>query len=135
MSAKKVEDGFVSRPRVKKFFPLPSLTRQEFRDECDLEIILKRFGSTEAGMAAIQNAIDLSKLRFDDVSAVPDFRAARDHVIAAEAKFMALPAIVRQRFDNDAALFLDFATNPDNLDEMRAMGLANPKPVEPEKAK
>lgn len=134
MNAKREDFKEVVRPRVQKFFPEPSLTRQEFKDECDLELILKRFGSTEAGMAAIQNAVDLSNLRFDDVSAVPDFRAARDQIMQAEAKFMALPAQVRARFDNDAALFLDFATDPKNLDEMRAMGLANPKPVEPVKA-
>lgn len=117
------------RPRVKTVFSGPSLTRQEFKDECDLALTLKRFGRTPEGQAALRNAQGFAEgCRFGDVSAVPDFRAARDAVNAANAKFMALPAIVRRRFDNDPAAFLDFMSNPDNLDEARSLGLCKPAP-------
>lgn len=120
----------MKRERVQVVFTLPSKTRQEFKDECDLNLTMKRFARTPEGAAALQNATGFAQgLRFEDVSAVPDFRTARDCVIAAESKFMALPAIIRKRFDNDAAAFLDFASNPDNLDEMRSMGLAKPLEV------
>ena len=33
------------RERVQIFFDEPSLTRQEFKDECDLGLILKRFSA------------------------------------------------------------------------------------------
>lgn len=120
------------RPRVKYVNDSPSLTRQEFKEECDLGLILKRFSKTPQGRAALANASGFAEgTRFDDVSMVPDFRAARDAVNAANAKFMALPAIVRRRFDNDPAAFLDFCQNPANLDEARVLGLAKPAPVEP----
>lgn len=127
-----VEEVGVCMSRVQKFFVKPSLTRQEFKRECDLELTIKKFAKTPEGQLALRNAQGFaSGVRFDDVSAVPDFRAARDAVIAAEASFEALPSIVRKRFDNDPAVFLDFATNPKNLDELRSMGLARAKPPEP----
>lgn len=120
------------RPRVQVFFNEPSLTRQEFKEECDLGNILKRFQATPEGRAALTNASGFAETcQFGDVSAVPDFRAARDAIIQANASFMALPPKVRRRFDNDAASFLDFMQNPDNEAEARELGLLNPKVENP----
>nr|QJB18763.1 MAG: internal scaffolding protein [Microvirus sp.] len=119
-----------SRPRVQKFFVGPSLTRQEFKDECDLALTLKKFGKTPEGQLALKNAQGFAEgCRFDDVTAVPDFRAARDAVNAANASFMRLPPEIRRRFDNDPAAFLDFVQDPKNLDEARTLGLAKPAPI------
>lgn len=122
----------MERKRVQKFFIKPSLTKQAYKDECDLSLIVKRFAKTPEGRLALDNAAGyVSNVHFDDVSQVPDFRAAQDIVLAANDRFMALPAIVRRRFNNDPAEFLDFATNPVNLEEMRKLGLAKPaKPAE-----
>jgi len=126
--------GSFDRPRVQKFFNKPSLTRQEFKQDCDLGLLLKRFGRTPEGKRALESAYGFAQnLRFEDVSAVPDFRTARDAVNAANERFMALPALLRRRFNNDPAEFLDFALNPSNLDEMRALGLAKPLAQEPER--
>lgn len=120
----------VKRERIQKIFTKPSLTRQEFKADCDLGLLLKRFGRTPEGLNALRNCQGYAEgSRFDDVSDIPDFRAARDAVNAANSSFMALPAIVRRRFDNDPAMFLDFIQNPDNLDEARRLGLS--KPAEP----
>lgn len=131
-----VEAPVRSRPRVQIFFDdCPSLTRQEFKDECDLGKILERFRRTPEGEEAFRSASGFAEeCRFDDVSCVPDFRASRDTIIAAEAKFMALPPMVRRRFDNDAAAFLDFVQDPKNLDEARALGLCKPAPQDAVKA-
>lgn len=119
------------RERVQIRFDDPSLTRQEFKDECDLGMILKRFQATPEGRQALSSAQGFAETcQFGDVSAVPDFRAARDAVIAANQRFMALPPIVRRRFDNDPAAFLDFMQNPANESEARSLGLLKPK-VEP----
>jgi phage internal scaffolding protein len=110
--------------RVQTHFTEPSLTRQEFKDECDLGLTLRRFGKTIDGRRALQNAQGFAEgLHFDDVSHITDFRSAQDAIIAGKAAFMQLPAMLRRRFDNDPAYFLDFVTNPQNLDECRALGL------------
>lgn len=124
----------VERKRVQVFFNDPSRTKQEFKDECDLALTIKRFQRTPEGRELLNNIQNSYGGQYLDVSSVPDFRAARDAINAANASFMALPAIVRRRFDNDPALFLDFCSNPANLAEMRSLGLAKPATVNPGEA-
>lgn len=140
MNVEEIRDSYINaageivqqRNRVKKMFSKPSKTRQEFKDECDLSLLLKKFGRTPEGRAALTNARGFAEgAQFADVSAVPDFRAARDAVNAANSNFMALPAIARRRFNNDPAEFLDFIQNPANRDEAISLGLAKPRPVVP----
>jgi len=114
--------------RVIQHFDDPSLTRQEFKDECDLGKIIARFSQSPEGLEQLEKARGFVEGRFLDVSEPVDYRTALDHVRAAEEAFMRLPAPVRTRFDNDPAGFLDFVDDPKNLDELRAMGLCNPKP-------
>lgn len=116
------------RKRVQKIFEKPSLTRQEFRKECDLALTIKRFAKTPEGRLALRNAQGYAgNAQFLDVTAIPDYRTALDTVNRSNASFLALPAIVRRRFDNDAAYFLDFCSDPKNLPELRQMGLAKPE--------
>jgi len=109
-----------------------SLTRQEFKDECDLELTIKRFSRTDEGRQALAKAQGFIGGRFEDVSDIPDYRTALDQVQRAKEAFERLPAMLRKRFDNDAALFLDFVDNPANLDELISLGLAKPKVESPE---
>jgi hypothetical protein len=47
----------------------------------------------------------------------------------AETAFMSLPAQVRREFDNDPLQFVDFASDPENVPQMRTWGLAPPEAV------
>lgn len=118
--------------RVQKFFSRPSRTKQAFKAECDINEIVKRFRKI-AGPDCLEKLDGYAGGLYGDFSEVVDYRTARDQIIAAEASFEALPAIVRKRFGNDPAEFLDFCQNSDNIGELRAMGLAKPAPtvVEP----
>jgi len=117
--------------RVMFHFDDPSLTRQEFKDECDLGKIIARFSATPEGLEQLQLARGFVEGRFEDVSEIPDYQTALAHVKAADEAFLRLPPLVRTRFDNDPAKFLDFVDDPKNIDELRQMGLANPaKPVD-----
>jgi phage internal scaffolding protein len=118
------EDG---TKRVQYFCEGPSLTRQEFRDECDLGKIIARFSMTPEGQEALMKAQGYLDARFEDVSGVVDYQTALEQVKAADEAFMRLPAIVRTRFDNDPAKFLDFVDDPKNGDEMIKLGLRAPK--------
>lgn len=114
--------------RVQKYFTKPSLTRQEFKQDCDLGSTLRRFGRTVDGRFALRNAQGFAEgLEFGDVSHITDFRSAQDAIAQGKAAFDRLPATLRRRFDNDPAYFLDFVTNPENLPECRALGLAKPE--------
>lgn len=93
-------------------------TKQSFKEECDINTIVRRFGITGE---APQNVTPPSYQAFNDVF---DFRSAMHAIMDAEKSFMAMPSDVRGRFQNDPQLFLEFCGNPANQEEMVRMGLA-----------
>lgn len=103
----------------------PSLTRQEFADECDVNALMARYEKT-GQMIPSRNA---GPPQYLDLTDVPDLHAAMNIMRDAEAAFMRLPAVVRREFENDVTQFVEFAEDPENLDQMREWGLA--KPAEP----
>lgn len=65
--------------------------------------------------------------QYGDFSGVPDYKTGLERIQAADEMFMSLPAKIRDRFSNDPANFIAFATDEKNLEEMREMGLAPKK--------
>lgn len=106
---------------------LPSLTRQEFAAECDINNLMAQFEKTGI-LPTHQNA---GEPRYLDVSDVPDLQLAHNILNDATTAFMSLPATVRRDFDNDPIKFINFAENPENLPKLREWKLAPPAPVEP----
>lgn len=101
-----------------------SLAVQSQKDESDINVIVKRFGVT--GMLP---QVPMPPSYEDFTESVSDYRTALDLIREADRSFMALPADVRKRFDNDAGAFVAFASDPGNIEELRKMGLAVPKEV------
>lgn len=113
----------------------PSLTRQEFLLECDINTIMKQYDSVGAGINGLPQGV--RQPYYADFTSVPDsLLGFMTFMQEAEAAFMSLPAVVRKEFDNDAVAFVDFASDPENLEQMRTWGLAPPKeaPKPPEPA-
>lgn len=110
----------------------PTMTQQHFKDECDINSIVERFGLTGELPSDIKAPV------YGDFTGVTDFRSALHQVMAAEDAFMQMPAKVRSRFDNDPALFVDFCSDPRNREEAESLGLLVPKastpPASPPKA-
>lgn len=112
--------------RREKSFSLPSRTKQAFKQECDINHIMARFKRVQ-GAEFLTQYNGYVGGQFGDFSQIPDYRTALEQVRAAEGVFGALPAIVRKRFGNDPAEFLDFCQNPENESELVRLGLATPK--------
>lgn len=106
---------------------LPSLTRQEFADECDINKLMAQYEKT----GILPSNMNGSPPRYLDVSDVPDLPLALNLLNEATSAFMSLPATVRRDFDNDPVKFINFAENPENIEKMREWKLAPPAPVEP----
>ena len=96
----------------------PSRTQQSFKDECDINNIVKRYRET-----GVITHLASSEAFYDDVSNVPDYQTALGVVMDAEEKFMQLPATVRKRFDNDPAQMLEFIQDDNNYEEAVSLGL------------
>lgn len=101
--------------------------QQHMAAACDINNIMANYVAT-GELTHINGAA----ATYGDFSEVLDYREGLHQIQAAGEMFMELPAKVRDRFDNDPAKFLDFATNPDNIEDMRSMGLAPALPPKPE---
>lgn len=94
-----------------------SLAQQQFKDDSDINTIVRRFnlsGELPSGVSVPQ---------YGDFLAVYDYHSAMNVVRSADAAFMAMPAHVRARFDNDPGLFVDFISDEKNRAEAEALGL------------
>lgn len=96
------------------------VTKQADLKESDINLLFKRFEKTGTLPSMIAK-----EGKYGDFSEVPDYQEAVEIVITAREQFDNLDAHVRNRFDNDPAKFLEFATNEKNLDEMEKLGLLN----------
>ena len=101
---------------------LPSLTRQEFAAECDINTLMSQYEKT-----GIISHINPRTPQYLNLVGVPDLQTAHEIIQNAAREFMALPATTRAQFDNDPMKFVKFAENPDNIAKMREWGLAPPE--------
>lgn len=112
----------------------PSMARQEFAEECDINQLMKRYetyAGTGPGNLPLSNN-DPSKMFYADFTALPmNLIDYHQYMAEAEHAFMTLPAVVRREFENSPYLFVEFASDPANLEQMRTWGLAPAAPKEP----
>jgi len=104
----------------------PTLAQQHFKDECDINNILRQFNIT-----GLLPEAPLSP-RYGDFTGIMDYHTALNAVIAAEDGFMALPADLRARFANDPENLINFLNDESNKDEAIKLGLVDQKLIENE---
>lgn len=104
--------------------PEPTRTQQQFKDECDINILYSRYLET----GEIPQVLD-EGLAYGDFTGIFDFKTAMNAVRAAEETFTQLPARIKNRFDNDPQKLLEFMNKEENRDEAEFLGLVT-KPQE-----
>lgn len=106
-------------------------TQQQFRDQCDINNIMKKYKLADLKRATIELAERWGR----DLASVPDFHTAMNTVAKATEAFASMPADIRKRCNNDPAEFLDFVRDPKNESEFIRFGVvvpvAAPKAPEP----
>jgi len=101
----------------------PSLAQQHMKDECDINVLVERFGVTgQLPVAPIEPS-------YGDFSGVGDYHSAMNAIKAADNAFMALPAKIRAKFDHDPNALLNYLQNEENRDEAIQIGLIDGRPV------
>ncbi len=117
MDKVKIYTAYSPPPKVvmKKFGD--SLTRQSEAASCNINKIMEKYEKT--GVLPVMKREEF----FADVSSMGDYRQALSQVQMADEAFMELPAKLRARFENDAAMFLDFCSDIANREEMVELGL------------
>jgi phage internal scaffolding protein len=122
-----VFDGTITNPITGEITSPPSRAKQEFKDQCDMNNIIKAYRLTGQINHVAANA---AQGRYEDLPDEFDLQQSLNVVREADAAFASLPAKLRDRFGNDPGKFLGFLSDPDNLDEARRLGIVNsaPKP-------
>lgn len=125
MSKLEIRKPYDKVPRVAVVFdPDEGVTQQSFKDECDVNNILKKFERT--GM--LEHAARFSG-EYGDFITADDYHGYMNKVVEAQQMFEQLPAAWRKRFGNDPASFLEFMDNPENEAEMRELGMLPAEPA------
>lgn len=100
-----------------------SMVQQQFAEETNINNIMAKYQKT-----GLLTHVARYAGTYGDFSGVPDYKEGLERIMAAEDMFMSLPATIRDRFNNDPANFIEFATDASNIDEMRKLGLAPEAP-------
>ena len=103
----------------------PSLTKQSFKDECNINKIMAKFQRT----GAIDHYSTYAE-QYGDCTPM-ELADAQQIIINAQTMFDDLPSSVRKKFNNDPEEFLEFVQDEKNTEEMVQMGLKpdNRKPT------
>ena len=109
------------RKRQQFKFKKPSMTKQSFKKQCNINTIMSKYEKT-----GVLTHVNSKQPMYGDFSAIPDYRESLDKVIQAEESFLNLPAKLRDKFNHDPSEFMDFCLDPENRDQMIEMGLITP---------
>lgn len=96
-----------------------SLTQQHFAEDADINVLAERFGLNRGPMPTVP----IDPRFYGDLSDVPDLRTILDIANDAKNRFMALPADLRARFDNEPAKLWQFVNDPVNRAASIELGL------------
>lgn len=120
-----IRHRYSARERVALRCILPSLTKQAPKEECDINVIMRRYAQT--GVAPGTPAV----ASYGDFYGPEDYLEAQLTLKASEAQFQGLPATVRERFHNSPMQLLQFVQDRANLAEARKLGLLREEPPAP----
>lgn len=110
------------RRRVASNTTGPSMTKQSFKDECDINRILNQFQRT-----GIVNHITQRQPQYLDLPSNVDYQSSMNTIIQAQQIFADLPALVRDHFQNDPARFLRAFSDEKQHDKLREFGFLREK--------
>lgn len=121
--------GIMSRryPRLQTEIIGKSLTQQEYKEECDVNNVIRRYQLT-----GDVNLFNRTEGQYIDVSDVKDFQESMNIVRQAQQTFEALPAKVRAELANNPENLLKLVEQVEQGDEIASkiaikLGLATKK--------
>lgn len=120
------------KPKGITFNPLNSRdrsrTQQHFKDESDINKIIANYRKT--GVLTDPLRPPTRTPYYGDFTSLGDYHTQQNAVINTQTRFQRLPAHIRDRFENDPAVMIEWINNPANKDEAIKLGL-RPKETAP----
>lgn len=122
-------NAFKREKPVVEFPPEEGRTQQDAIDECDINVIMKKYIKT--GVLPPGTRVG----RYGDFSTAEDYLDAQNTLIHARQQFDSLPSAVREKFSNSPVAMLAFLNDRANLAEAKTLGLLKDEVVVPETTK
>lgn len=110
----------IRRPKTKN--DEPSKTDQTFKDDADVNVVLRRFMKTGDQSIFRQGG------SYSDVSEVPDLLEAHLQIQRAKEAFDLLPSDIRKKLKNNPLMLEQYLADPANHEEARDLGLLRARP-------
>lgn len=108
-------------------FNTPSMTQQQFKDECDINKVMDRYLRT----GVLSDPLNMrGPGTYADFTEMGDYMENMNKVVEAREMFESLPAKVRERFANNPANMIEFVMDSSNKDEAIKLGLLKEEIVE-----
>ena len=133
-SGKVIERVHARRKRVYTINNEPSMTDQSQADDCDVNLVMNRVLKTRD-----ESILKRKQGFYAEVSEFRDLGTHLMQVQEAQEAFMALPAELRRKFNNNPVEMIEFLDDPSKIEESITLGLrvkteeAPPKTEEPPK--
>ena len=102
----------------------PSMTQQQFKDECDINSIMSKYLKT----GVLADPLDKRGTpKFGEYAEIGDYMDHMNKVVEAREMFEALPATIRKRFNNNPADLIEFVMDDGNYNEAVKLGILEKK--------
>lgn len=126
MIEKRISKRANGKKKVGTWYPAGiSKTDQSFKDECDVNFIVRNFMKT-GQITHLRHVKGINA----DLSHVGDFHETMNFLTSAQQHFESLPSHIRARFGNSPSELVAFLQDPKNADEAVKLGLAEKIQVE-----
>lgn len=113
--------AYSPKRKVQILFAPVGRTKQQFKDECDINNIMARYQQT-----GLIEFVQKHQPRYQDCTGA-DYQSAMQTIANANSMFQAMPSELRSEFNNSPAEFVDFCSNPENRPRLKEMGLLAPE--------
>lgn len=114
------------RRRVQTIIETPTLTQQQFAEQCNVNNIIAKYRKT----GSLTHVRNVQEGVYADLTQLPSLQDAYMTVQAAESAFAEIPSEIRQRFGHDPRAMIKFLENPNNKEEAIKLGLVKKPKVE-----
>lgn len=121
-----LRSNYVPHNRVGLKFTKPTLAKQSFKAECDINTIMAKYAKS-----GLVTHVNEHQGQYGDFIGYNDYHTSMIQIKKAEEMFLSLPAKMRAKFFNSPSEFLAFTQDPDNQEKMIELGLATRRPESP----
>lgn len=114
-----------SRKPVVDCSVVPGRTKQSFKKDCDVNVIMRKYAKTGVMDPAV---LEKRKGVYGDFTGIEDFMECQSKVLRAREVFSHLDAGVRSRFGHNVGNLIQWLNAPENMNEALKLGFFGVEP-------